>query len=80
MFQITFFVTAQMIFIKLNTIFFHKPLKTLNMCIFPSTIRYFWFKYFLNVWEKYWHESTLQGNSKIHKIKMLLKQNNKTVI
>ena len=80
MFQITFFVTAQMIFIKLNTIFFHKPPKTLNMCIFPGRIRYFWFKYFLNVWEKYWHESTLQGNSKIHKIKMLLKQNNKTVI
>ena len=73
MFQTTFFITLQMFFKKLNAIFFHKPLKTLNMCIFPSTIRYFWLKYFFNVWEKYWHESTLQGNSKNHNIKMLFK-------
>ena len=32
-----------------------------------------WFKYFLNVWEKYWHESILQGYSKNHKIKMFCK-------
>ena len=38
---------------------------------FPNTLRYFSFKYFLNVWEKCWHESTLQENSKNHKINML---------
>ena len=50
------------------------------MCIFPSTIRYFWFKYFLDVWEKYWHESTFQGNLKNHKIKMLFEIEKQTAI
>ena len=35
--------------------------------------RYLWFRYLLNLWEKYWHESALQGNLKNHKIKMLFK-------
>ena len=62
-----------MFFIKPNMIFFQKSPKTLNIFIFPGTIRYLRFKHFLNVWEKYWHESTLQRNSKNHKIKMFFK-------
>ena len=73
MFQATFFVISQMFFEKPNMIFFQKPPKTLNICLFPSTIRYFWFKYLLNFWGKYWHESTLQRNSENHKTKILFK-------
>ena len=73
MFETTFIITPLMFFIKPDTIFFHKLPKTFNICIFPSTTRCLWFKYFLKAWEKYWHEATLQGNSKNHKIKMLFK-------
>ena len=65
------FEHVYMFLIKLNTIFFHKPPETLNMYIFSSTNRHFWFKCFFSVWEKYWHESTLQRNLKNNKIKML---------
>ena len=73
MFQTNFNTTLQMFFIKLKMIFFQKPPKTLIICVFPCSIRYLCFKYFLNLWEKYWHESILQGYSKNHKIKMLFK-------
>ena len=62
MFQTKFDTTLQMFFIKLNMVFFQTPLKTVNICIFPCAIRYLWFKYFLNLWEKYWHESRIIVN------------------
>ena len=42
------------------------------MCIF-SYNQVFVVQIFLNAWGKYWHESTLDGNLKNHKIKMLFK-------
>ena len=51
MFQTKFNTTLQMFFIKLSIIFFQKPPKTLNICIFPCTIRYLQLEYFVNVWE-----------------------------
>ena len=73
MLQTKFNTKLQMFFIKLNMIFFQKPPKMLNICIFPCTIRHLWFKYFLDVWGKFWHKSILQRYSKNHKIKMLFK-------
>ena len=73
MLQTKFNTKLQMFFIKLNMIFFQKSPKTLNICIFPCTIRHLWFKYFLDVWGKFWHKSILQRYSKNHKIKMIFK-------
>ena len=60
-----------MFFIKKTTLFsFTNPGKLMYISYYNRCL---WFKYLLNLWEKYWHESALQGNLKNHKIKMLFK-------
>ena len=79
MFQTKFNTTLQMFFIKLNMIFFQKPSKTPNICIFPCTIRHLYSNNVFKRLGKYWRESILQGYSKNHKIKTLFKTEKTTL-
>ena len=80
MFQTKFNTALQMLFIKLNMIFFQKPPKTLNICIFPCKIRYLWFKYFLTFGINTGMNQSCRDTRKTTKSKCSLKQKHKTGI